>query len=175
MKEGDDRTTTTAADWAQVVDRKIGFHKTSSAHSIFEKTELLENTIEALKAKQSETVQRMNALKHKNDSRKGASGSSSGSGGASEAEERRRLVSLCNSFQYETESACSYVRHDPLIMTRTPVTRMIRGNNKDGSEPPRAKFSKQGEFLAWVDVASAEGGLVPVVASERLGITRMKR
>lgn len=159
--------TTTAADWAQVVDRKVGFHKTSTAHSIFEKTELLENTIEKLKEKQNETIQRMNTLKSRSDSRQSASGSRSG---ASEAEERRRLVSMCNSFQYETTSASCYVSHAPLIMARTPVTRAIKS-----SEQPRAKFSKQGEFLSWVEATSAEGGLVPVVASERLGITRMKR
>ena len=167
----------TSGQWGQVFNDKIGFFSSSVKKSSFEKTELLERRLSALTAQREKIDAEIEARRKEKKSGGGGGRGGGGSERRSESAERRRKVQLCLDFQYQSEASRQFVDHNKknLIMNTLPVTREIRGNNKLGTEPPRAKFSAQGEFVDWVDVASAEGGLVPVVAAERLGITRMKR
>ena len=152
--------------WSRVIDDKIGFHSTSSRRSSFADTNLLENQLEKLQQEKKTLDDKMERAadtlsRPKNDQ----------SRTEDSASDRRRKVQMCLAFQYETEYSRQYVKHRPLKVS--PVGKKVRGNNAAGTEPPRAKFSKKGEFVDWVDVCQAEGGLVPIVASSRPGITRM--
>jgi hypothetical protein len=141
-----------ASEWRQVMDSRIGFHQTSSTGhqgSTFSKTSLLEKERARLVAAQTEVAGKLKAK-----------AAATAVGSAPALSDRALFMAA----MYTTEASRSMVHHAPLKFSAEALCRPMH---------PLPRGKNHGPNTDWIDVALSKGCLMPIVASSRLGVTRM--
>ena len=139
-------STSTSKEWSKVVDATIGFHHSTNYGSGFAATQLLEKERARLQAKKDK-IEDMSRKAHLPTGSMALSGKS-----------------LLQASMYTTESMRNMVEHKPLRYSKEVIM-----HPKD----PLPRGLAGGGFTNWIDMCTAKGCLVPIVASSRPGVTRM--
>lgn len=132
------------------MDARSGFHQTSSTGhqgSTFSNTSLLEKERARLVAAQAEVAGQLEAA------------------AAAAPEPALSGRALFVAAMYTTEASRSMVHHQPLKSSAESLCRPV-------NSLPRGKT--HGPNTDWIDVALSKGCLMPIVASSRSGVTRMR-